>query len=422
MDAYNIGAGGYIFLFVILLFSFFWLFMYLDVKGKKSKAAKISRYRTVAIMIPTINEGKFIRKTVTCALDLDYPASKYTIYIALNKSSTKDTIETARSVAGSRVKAIECPVDGKSKVMNYVLKKFIKEDILLILDADTLVNRSLLKRAVPFFDDENVGAVVSSVKVLNPKSLAQKLQYYEYLLSIISRKVLSSMAALMVTHGAGSAFRTSIIRKVGYFDDSGNPTEDLEIGLRLLLNGYAIETDPTAISYTAVPKDFAALFEQRKRWFSGFFVNIIKYRKELFSRKHARLGFFVLPIVLFSTVLGIALIFELAPLIYTFISNEYAFIINTSLSFAVSSQINNSNVLFGVINQVFILSIAVSILGVIAMYYALRYSGIKLNRYRDTAGMIGYIFFYSFFLSFVWLYAALNMAITRKGYVWKIAT
>jgi hypothetical protein len=71
---------------------------------------------------------------------------------------------------------------------------------------------------------------------------------------------------------------------------------------------------------------------------------------------------------------------------------------------------------------VFMLAIAASLLGIIAIYYALNYSGIRLNRYKDTAGVIGYIFFYSFFLSFVWLYAALNMAITRRGYVWKIAT
>ncbi len=417
MSVYNIGE--LIFLFVVLLSSFFWLFMYLYVGEEKIETRKISRYHSVAVLIPTINEGKFIKKTVMSALALDYPRSRYTIYIALNKSSTKDTVDTAHSLKSSRVKVIDCPVNGKSKVMNYVLKKFIKERVLLVLDADTLVDRRLLLRTVPFFDDDMVGAVVSSVKVLKPKTLAERLQHYEYLLSIISRKVLSSMAGLIVAHGAGSTFRVSIIKKLGYFDDSGNPTEDLEIGLRILSNGYRVETDPKAISYTVVPKSFGALFEQRKRWFSGFFVNMIKYRKSLFSKENARLGFFILPLVILSTVLGIVAMVAIGVPLYDFLSGELNLILNTSLSFAVSAQVG---ALPFYINPIFMLAVATSLLGIIAIYYALNYSGIRLNKYKDTVGVIGYIFFYSFFLSFVWLYTAISMAITRRGYVWKIAT
>ncbi len=417
MDATKIGEM--VFLFVVLLSSFFWLFMYFDIGEKKEKARHISRYRSVAILIPAIREGKFIRRTILSVLNLKYPHEKYTIYIALNKSSTKETIDTAHSVESARVKAIQCPMNGKSKVMNYVLKHFIKEDLFVVLDADTLVDDKLLLRSVPFFDDERVGAVVSAVKVLNPKTVAEKLQHYEYLLSIISRKVLSAMAGLLVTHGAGSTFRTSTIKKLGYFDDSGNPTEDLEIGLRLITNGYLVEADPKAISYTIAPENFRALFEQRKRWYSGFFVNIIKYRKSFFSKDNARLGFFVLPLVFLSMVLGIVAIIAISVPAYSFILNEYLLVSNTNIGFALSNQI--SAVPFG-ISQNFILGIAASVLGIIAIYYALNYSGIKLNKYKDTAGVLGYIIFYSFFLSFVWLYAAVALAVTRRGYVWKIAT
>lgn len=414
---------SFILLYAILITAFFWLFIYLDVGSKRAEKIRLDVYPTLAIIVPTINEGKFLKKCVDSALKLAYPKSRYTIYIALNKSSTQETAATAASFKNSRVKLVRCGMNGKARVMNYVIDNFVKEELLMVLDADTVLERRAAERLVPFFKNKNVGCAVASVQVLDPKTIAEKLQKYEYLLSFISRKMLSSMAALMVAHGAGTVFRTSIVRKVGRFDENNNPTEDLEMGIKILTNGYQIETDPRALSYTVVPKTFPKLFEQRKRWSSGFLFNVIKYRKEFFKKSNARLGFFVLPLLFFSMSIGIILLFMLfSAVLYPFASfvyDEYQYIANTSISFVISSQFNA--LFFNVTSQT-IFSIVTTVVGLFTIFYALRYSGARMDKVRDLFGILAYILFYLFFLSFVWLYTAIAFAITGRGYTWKTAT
>jgi cellulose synthase/poly-beta-1,6-N-acetylglucosamine synthase-like glycosyltransferase len=397
--------------------------MYLDVGSRKKDEGKASKFPSIAIIIPTIHEGKFLKKCVNSALKLDYPRSRYTIYIALNKSSTKETVETATAIIDKNVKVIHCPMNGKASVMNYTIKNFVNEELLMVLDADTLIDRKAVRYLVPLFKKKNVGCAVSSVQVLKPTTIAEKLQKYEYLLSILSRKSLSSMMALMVAHGAGTMFRTKIIKKLGGFDENNNPTEDLEIGLRILTNGYQIETTSKAVSYTVVPPSFIKLFEQRKRWSSGFFFNILKYRKTLFNRANAKLGFFVVPLLLFSTILGVVFfVLTFYSVLYPFglfLSNEYQFVSNTNINFVISSQLNN--LIFNM-NAGKIFTIVTTAIGLFSIYYALKYSGVKLNRVKDAIGIVGYIFFYIFFLSFVWLYTGIAFLINRRGFAWKIAT
>ncbi len=418
-----LSLSSFILLYAILIASFFWLFSYLEVGSKKGEDSKLAVYPTLAIIVPTINEGKFLKRCVDSALKLDYPKSKYTIYIALNKSSTAETVETAASFKNRRVKLVRCETNGKSRVMNYVINNFVKEDLLMVLDADTILDKRAATQLVKFFKNKKVGCAVASVQVLNPKTIAEKLQKYEYLLSFLSRKTLSSMASLMVAHGAGTVFRTSVVKKVGGFDEKNNPTEDLEMGIKVLTSGYQIETDSKALSYTVVPKTFPKLFEQRKRWSSGFLFNVIKYRKILFSQTNARLGFFVLPLLFFSMAVGIILLFMLfSAVIYPFalfVYNEYQYVVNTSINFVVSNQFNA--LLFNITSQT-IFSVVTTVIGLFTIFYALKYSGIKLNRVKDLLGILAYILFYLFFLSFVWLYTAIVFAITGRSYTWKTVT
>ncbi len=410
---------GYILIFAILVLSFFWLFIYRDSAKSKEQKRTLTKYPSVAVIIPTIHEGKFLGNCIQSALNLKYPKTKYKIYVALNRSSTEETVKTAAKFA-RKAKIINCPMNGKAKVMNYVLNNFAKEDLFLVLDADTVLESKMVMRLVPLFENKEVGAAVPSVQVLNAKTVASKLQKYEYILSVISRKSLSDMVALMIAHGAGTMFRTGLVKRLGGFDEKNNPTEDLEMGLRILTSGYRIETDPKALSYTMVPETFGKLFEQRKRWSSGFFFNIIKYRKRIFERSNSRLGLFVVPLLLFSTMLGIVSLILLLNAVLNPVGNfflqQYLLIKNTSLDFAFSSLFAG---LAYSINGGTIFTILTTVISVFTLYYALKYSEIKFDKVKDAIGIVGYIFFYIFFLSFVWLYTAIAFLVYRQGFSWK---
>ncbi len=418
---------GYAIVVVMLFLSFFWLFIYLDLGQKKRIEPRLKHYPTLAILIPAIYEGKLLKRSVESASRIDYPSSSYRIYVALNKSSTRETIETAKSLRGDNVYVVMCPMDGKSKVMNYVLRSRIREKLLLVLDADTVIAKDLPRKLAFYFGRKKVGCALAAVKVAAPKTIAEKVQKYEYLISILSRKALSYLNSLMLANGAGTMFRTSVVKKLGYFDEKDNPTEDLEIGLRILTSGYDIEMSPTAYSYTVVPPTFRSLFEQRKRWFSGFFYNIGKYRKELLTKENRGLGLFIVPLMLLSTFIGIAVLVSLSYNLFypiaLWAANESALLANTSINYFLSTQltVQPGFFLFS-LSLGDIVTIMATIIGLSSIAYSVKYADDDESTAKDTAGIFMFLFFYLFFLSFIWLYAAIAYAVYRKGFSWRVNT
>ncbi|MGC8516732.1 MAG: glycosyltransferase [Candidatus Acidifodinimicrobium sp.] len=417
-DIYTFGIA-----LVTLILAVFWLLIFIDINNERKREGiqrtkKTGKLRTVAVLIPTLAEGEELRKTVNTALASDYPKELFKIYIVLNKSSPASTRSIAYMLRSSRVKVIEAPMNGKAAVMNYALKDFIREELLLVLDADTLINRDLMYKLVMQFKSKKVGGVVSSVKVYKPRNIIEYLQSYEYMLSIMARKAMSVLGGLMVAHGAGSMFSTDIIKKVGYFDEK-NYTEDIEMGLRLLVNGYLVENAIDAVSYTIVPNTLKGLVKQRLRWFSGFFVNILKYRKRIMETKHRVLGLIIVPMSLVSISLGIVVVIGL---VYYFASLGlylYTLALNTSLPYALSSSFQLSP--FS-LNTIYMLLIVLTAIGLSSLFYSLRSVNGSLDAFKDTIGILIYSIFYSFFLSFVWLASLIMLLIRREAVGWGTPT
>lgn len=389
-------------IFILLVLSIFWLMYFFDINGSIDKESRNEIenkwHPKVAILIPTIFEGRRLLDTIKNVREVDY--SNYKIYIVLNKSSTKETIESAEE-SGEFI--IRAPMDGKAAVMNYALKNFIKEEFVLILDADTFIAPDLIKRLIYHFRDKDVAAVVSSVKVYKPKNIVEFFQYYEYLFSILSRKALSRINGLVIVHGAGSMFRTDILRKVGYFDEK-NLTEDMEIGMRLLVSGYKVESSIKAVSYTVVPNSLSKLFRQRIRWFSGYLSNIIRYIKYAKKSKNSTIWRITIPFTLISIALSFLIVIGLVYTIVTIAIPDYGILVNTSPSFFLSTMI--APISFLTLNSQIILEIIGLAIGLFSLFYSLRTIDHHFAVFKDFIGVILYIFIYSTFLSFVWLYSA----------------
>ncbi|MGC8533818.1 MAG: glycosyltransferase [Candidatus Parvarchaeum sp.] len=397
--------------FVLLVLSIFWIFYFFDInheiKKEEKKELQIKRHPSVAVLIPAIYEGRRLRETIENVKENEYP--NYKIYIVLNKSSTEETVRAARA---RNVSVIRAPFDGKARVMNYAIRNFINEDYVLILDADTFIEKDLITRLVYHFKSKKVAAVVSSVKVYKPRKLVEYLQYYEYLLSILARKALSKVGGLVIIHGAGSMFDTKILKKVGCFDDN-NYSEDMEIGMRLLTEGYKVESSIKAVSYTVVPNTLKKLFKQRVRWFSGFFYNVIKYRKTALNSKRNDIWKIALPFMLVSIFLSFFVIIGLVYTTLIFLLPAYGVLTNTNLSFFISYFLPSLSFL-SLDTRVF-LEIVGACIGIFSILYSLRTIDHKFKAIKDFFGILAYMTFYSFFLSFVWLYSLSALGKFKSG-------
>ena len=286
---------------------------------------------SVTIVIPAYNEELGIKKTINSVIALDYPKNKIKI-IVVNDGSTDRTKEVAEELRKKyekeyyyekeyNFKVINKKNEGKAKALNVALEKCSTE-FFACLDADSYIEKDSLIKMIPHFDGANIGATISAIKVNEPKNIYEKLQRMEYILAIITRKLMAFINTLSVTPGVLSVYRTDVLKTVKGFDEK-SLTEDFEIAMRLKYNGYDIDIETSAITYTNVPDNFSKLWRQRVRWYRGFVESHKKYRQMFLNKKFGFLAYFQLPL----NVIGILLLIGSVVFVsYGSLSNIYYFI------------------------------------------------------------------------------------------------
>jgi cellulose synthase/poly-beta-1,6-N-acetylglucosamine synthase-like glycosyltransferase len=157
----------------------------------------------------------------------------------------------------------------------------------------------------------------------SPKSLMQHMQKVEYEIITYLRQVLHMVESLYVAPGPLTLFRKSVFDQLGPYKEAHH-TEDLEIALRMQINGMRLVHATESLVYTHGPKTWPLLLKQRIRWTYGFIKNVADYKKYLFSLKFGDLSFFILPLSLISLALivGVFPFFvanALSPIIQQFI-------------------------------------------------------------------------------------------------------
>jgi len=299
--------------FLSLFLAIFWIIvLYTKIASAPGKAEASKK---ITILVPALNEEQTIARTIT---SLQASLYKNIEIIVINDGSTDKTAEIVKKFRGVKLINNVHRGIGKSSALNAGLKRATGE-LLAVVDADTEISKDALNKILPSFNNPKVGAVISTIKIKNLDNFYSRLQRIEYILATFSRVLMSKLDTLHVTPGALSVYRTSLISKLGGFDEN-NITEDLEIALRLKYYGYAIKIEQNSIAYTNVPSDFKSLWNQRVRWFRGFIYNTGKYRKMFLSKEHGIMGRFQIPINFFTLA---AILFSVSLLAYGAIREGY---------------------------------------------------------------------------------------------------
>jgi len=276
--------------FVTLWLTLIWLnFLYVQPKPSRN-----ARKPLVSICVPAYNEEKTILKTLRSLVALTYPNKEI---IVVDDGSQDKTVRVIRAFAKKHaVKVITQKNAGKAAAVNAGLDA-AKGELFGVVDADSRLDVRSLSRIVPHFSKEECGAVITHIRVDDPRNMLERLQRVEYVMSNMFRKVMNNLGTLCITPGVLSVYRTAVLRKLGGFvRDGANLTEDFEIALRLKDAGYDIEMEPRATTYTKVPASFGSLWRQRIRWSRGFVYNHVNYKHLFFSRRHGFFGMFQVPV------------------------------------------------------------------------------------------------------------------------------
>ncbi|HXN18206.1 MAG TPA: glycosyltransferase [Candidatus Binatus sp.] len=256
----------------------------------------------VTVMIPAYNEETVIVDTVRSALASVYPRLEI---LVIDDGSSDRTAELVRANFGRdpRVRLLLQPNRGKPAALNHALAEATGE-IVVSIDADTIVDPEAVPRLVRHFANPKVGAVAGNVKVMNRNKWLTRWQALEYITSQnLEKRAFDLLNCIPVVPGAAGAWRTDLLRANGGF--SGDTVaEDTDLTLTIRRNGWKILYDEEAIGRTEVPDTVEALIRQRFRWTFGTLQAVWKHRDAVGKPRYGTLGWIAIPnIFLFQIIL-----------------------------------------------------------------------------------------------------------------------
>jgi len=279
------------------------LLVYLSNLHKKKNTYKpIEKFEEgVSVLVAAYNEEKVICKTLDSVLKSNFKSLEI---IVVDDGSNDETLEILRNTYGNipNVKIITKSNGGKTSALNLGFKK-ASNDVIVTIDADTILEGDAIDLLARHFNNIKVAAVSGNIKVGNINNPLTIWQHIEYVTGFnLEKRAFALLNCITVVPGAISAWRKSVVEECGYFSDD-TLAEDTDMTLTLLQKGYKISLEEKAKAYTEAPEDIKSLVKQRHRWCYGILQCLWKHKNAFFNSKYKSLGFFALPsMVLFQYI------------------------------------------------------------------------------------------------------------------------
>lgn len=364
------------------------------------------------MIIPCYNAEKTIENTVNAILRSDYKGLKKVIVVDDCSTDNSHKIVEEMAKKNSKILLVQTPKNtGKASGAKDYGVKFAKSDFIGFTDADSFPGEASISKMIGFFNEEKVGAVTSSVLVLNDDNLLGKLQAIEYRIIVFTRKLLGFVDAIYVTPGPLAIYRKSIFNEIGGFDEK-NLTEDIEITWNLASKGYLVRMSPLAQVYTEAPTNIKSWLKQRIRWNVGGLQTINKYKRYLF--KKGMLGNFILPFFLVTWAIGLSGLFIMA---YRLIQGLIVNLLSSSYSVQTQTAILNLSNINLIPTILFFFGVLVLIIGFSFTLIALKHT--KYDKYKRVTllNLLEYTFLYVLIYPII-LIISIYRVIVRKENKW----
>jgi cellulose synthase/poly-beta-1,6-N-acetylglucosamine synthase-like glycosyltransferase len=258
---------------------------------------KRGRCYSVAFLVPARDEEGMIAACIDAIADAAAAYPGFVEAIVVENGSADATATEARAAfdAHSLLPSLllECPPLGKSRALNVGLAH-AQAEIVVRIDADTLVTPELLIRAVPHFWDDQVGGVGALPLPRESRGWIAHMRAIETYYGAAFKRIAQNVAdCVTVLPGATVAYRRSILLELGGFAEGVNG-EDADITVRVGRLGYRVVADWKVRTYTDVPRNLSQLREQRMRWSRGLYHMIGRNRSAISMRQGVR-GLWMLP-------------------------------------------------------------------------------------------------------------------------------
>ncbi|WIM96312.1 glycosyltransferase family 2 protein [Actinoplanes oblitus] len=248
------------------------------------------------IIVPALNEEAVVANTVNAALGLRGAAGTLARVLVVDDGSDDRTPEVLAAIDHPRLHVMrrELPEarQGKGEALNaayrYIARLSAEQGIpagrvvLGIIDGDGQGSDNILVEVGRLMGDTRVGAVQVQVRIRNRNKLLGAVQDLEFGAIVDACQNMRDALNTVGLGGNGQFSRLSTLIALGSAPWSSCLVEDMELGLRMHLQGVSIRyTSRASVTQQAVV-DIKRLTRQRTRWAQGN-LQCARYLGSLFS-------------------------------------------------------------------------------------------------------------------------------------------
>lgn len=240
---------------------------------------------TVCLFVTAYNEKDFVRQKVENSLSLDYPKEKMQ-FLWVTDGSDDGTPDLLKAWPEAEVHHLP-ERRGKMHAMNRGVK-FVKSEIIVFSDTNTILGKRSIREIVACFADEKVGCVAGEKRIIEKQSDAAAgagegiYWKYESWVKKLDAELNSAVGAV----GELFAIRTELFQEV----EPDTLLDDFIISLRIAAKGYRIAYSPEAYAEEAASLNLAEEKKRKIRIAAGGVQTVIRLRRLLNPFKYGVLS------------------------------------------------------------------------------------------------------------------------------------
>ncbi len=250
-------------------------FLYLLSRSSRRCEFRPDYVPRVALLVSAYNEAAVIKEKIANTLQIDYPPDHLEFIFGLD-APTDSTPELLAQAESSRLSVhhFDCR-RGKLAVLCDLVQRTSAE-ILVLTDANTMLDQNCIRNLVRHFADPCVGAVSGEeIRVASPGTDpgAESLYWrYESALKLLESRLNCSLGG----NGAALAVRRSLFNP-----QKQSIVEDFQIPMEIRFRGHRVVYDPEAVAVEETAPTFSAQFARRVRIGAGNYQTLFDHPEYL---------------------------------------------------------------------------------------------------------------------------------------------
>ncbi|MER5970471.1 glycosyltransferase [Streptomyces sp. NPDC002055] len=236
--------------------------------------------RSLTVIVPAHNEEEGLPATLESVFRQTVPPDAV---IVVDDGSADRTGDVARAF-GATVLTPPHNLGSKAKAQNFALPHCSTE-LVLAVDADTVLAPDYIERITPAFDDPAVVVAAGNVQTRHTRTVWERGRSVEYLFGFHwHRPIQNGANSPVVCSGCCSVFRRDVLAGFGGFPER-TIVEDMDYTWSQQIAGRRAVYVADAEAWAADPETLTYLRKQVWRWMAGFCQNVRLHLGRLILRK-----------------------------------------------------------------------------------------------------------------------------------------